>query len=559
MTIQFGVGKSNFADFRRADNYYVDKTEILYELVHETDNNVTLFTRPRRFGKTLMLSMMENFFNVRKDSRELFSGLDVLKHDSFCDKWMNQYPVLFVSFKDVEAETFEDAYRILQMKIAEVCKEYDDVFRESKVDQDDEQLFLKLKSMTAEKSVVKSALKIITRMLYAVYGKKAIVLVDEIDFPLARASEKNTIDNGYYREMVDLMRGVMSTTLKDNESLQFAVITGCLKIGKESVFTGTNNFVSYSVLDEDFSKYFGFSDREVAEILAAAGKHDKAELVKEWYDGYVFGNNHVYCPWDVMNYVSALNKRSDARPKNYWKNTSHNGILLSFVERTDFDVAGKFEQLLNGGTVYQTVSDELTYDSLHSSEENLWSVLLMTGYITKVDAEEDGETTELRIPNKEIASVFEDTVVEHFKNTVDTDAVNQLVRMLWDNDAEGATKVISDLLWNTISYHDYHEDYYHAFLAGIFVGRGYQVESNKEVGLGRPDILLVDRKNRRAIIIEAKRSSHEADMDADCDEALNQIVEKKYAEGLTGFVQILCFGISFYQKQAKMKSLLPKN
>lgn len=394
------------------------------------------------------------------------------------------------------------------------------------------------------------------RLMHDVYGKKVILLIDEYDVPLAKASEKDTKMNKYYSSMLDVIKGIMGTALKDNEFLEFAVITGCLRIAKESIFTGANNFASYSVLDADFSSYFGFSESEVGEILCAADRREQADVIKEWYDGYVFGDSYVYCPWDVMNYMSALKKRKDAKPKNYWKFTSHNGVLLTFVERTDFDVAEKFETLLNGGTVMQSISDELTYDTLHASEDNLWSVLLMTGYITKADPDEEGETVSLKIPNREIASIFEDTVVVHFRNTTDTAELNKLINALWESNEAEAAKRISDLLWNTISYNDYHEDYYHAFLTGIFVGRGYSVESNKEKGLGRPDILLKDKKNRRAIIIEAKRSKREADMDKDCEGAITQIVTERYAEGLYGYTQIFCYGISFFQKQAKVKRVV---
>lgn len=555
MDFKVGVGKSDFADLRKSDNYYVDKTKILYELVHDTDNKVTLFTRPRRFGKTLMISMIENFFNIRKDSREIFGGLKITEYEEFCDAWMNQYPVLSISFKDMEALTFDGAYKMLKTTVADVCKELDDLMEEGVVNDADAEIFRQLMYTSADEDKVKNSLKTIMRMLYAVYGKKVILLIDEYDVPLAKASEKDSAQNPFYSSMLDVIKGLMSTALKDNEYLKFAVITGCLKIAKESIFTGTNNFASYSVLDEDFSEYFGFSGDEVCELLAAADRQDKSDVIKEWYDGYVFGDSFVYCPWDVINYMSALKKRKNARPKNYWKNTSHNGILLSFVKRTDFKVKGKFETLMNGGTIVQNISDELAYDTLYSSEEHLWSVLLMTGYLTKADAGEEGRRVSLKIPNREIASIFEDTVVTYFQNMIDNSVQKSMMEALWNQDEQAASEVISDLLWKTISYNDYHEDYYHVFLAGAFVGLGYEVESNKEKGLGRPDILLKDEDHRRAIIIEAKRSERESDMDADCDEAIGQIISQKYAEGVYGYGQILCYGAAFFQKQAKLKKL----
>ena len=555
MNFKVGVGKSDFAALRTSGDYYVDKTGLIYELIENTDNAVTLFTRPRRFGKTLMMSMMENFFNIRKDSKELFKNLNIMQYDAFCEEWMNQYPVLFVSFKDVEAENFDDAFNMLKARIADVSKSYSDLADNNAVNKYDVETLIRLQAEKSSLSDIKNSLKTLMRMLHTTYGKQVILLIDEYDVPLAKASEKDTVDNKYYSKMLDVIKGIMSTALKDNEFLKFAVVTGCLRIAKESIFTGTNNFASYSVLDEDFSDYFGFSEEEVDDILAAADRSEKASAIKEWYDGYIFGNSYVYCPWDVINYLSTLKKRKDAKPKNYWKNTSHNGILLTFVKRTDFDVADKFESLLNGETVVQTISDELTYDSLHSSENNLWSVLLMTGYITKADADEDGETVSLKIPNREIASIFEDAVVKYFTDTVNVDTIKELISVLWEKDEVRAAEIISQLLWDTISYNDYHEDYYHAFLAGVFVGRGYSVDSNKEKGLGRPDILLKDKKNRRAIIIETKKSDKESDMGKDCDEALEQIVSQKYAEGLKGYKEILCYGAAFYQKQAKIKLL----
>lgn len=553
MAFTVSVGEADFAALRNDNAYYVDKTEIMYELVHDTNNKVTLFTRPRRFGKTLMMSMMENFFSIRKDSKSLFDNLDISKHKTFCKEWMNQYPVLFISFKDVEAEDFSGAYKMLASRLADVYKGLADIGKSDLVNPADKDIFSRLMYKKAEDDEVKNSVKTIMRMLYTVYGKQVILLIDEYDVPLTKASEKDTAKNQYYSKMLDVIKGIMSTALKDNEFLKFAVVTGCLRIAKESIFTGTNNFASYSVLDVDFSQYFGFSKKEITAILKAADRSETADTIKEWYDGYVFGNSYVYCPWDVINYLSALKKRRDAKPKNYWKNTSHNGILLTFVKRTDFDVSDKFEALLNGETIIQTISDELTYDTLHSTEDNLWSVLLMTGYITKADAKEEGETVSLKIPNREISSIFEDTVVRFFTDTVNDDTVKELINTLWEKDDVRATEIISGLLWDTISYNDYHEDYYHAFLAGVFVGRGYSVDSNKEKGLGRPDILLKDKKNRRAIIIEAKKSEKESDMDKDCKEAIKQIVKEKYAEGLNGYEEIICYGAAFFQKQVKLK------
>jgi len=555
MDFRVGIGKSDFAELRNEGDYYVDKTELIYELVEKANNDVTFFTRPRRFGKTLTMSMFENFFNIEKDSKSLFEGLDIMNHKEFCDEWMNHYPVLYLSFKDTEAENFIEAYKMLESRIADMCKEVALIGQNSKVNPADKEIFERLMFGTAAKNEIKNSLKTITRMMNTVYGRKVILLIDEYDVPLAKASERDTAENHYYQQMLDVVKGIMSVALKDNPFLQFAVVTGCMRIAKESIFTGANNFASYSVLDERYGNYFGFSEKEVEKLLLAADRIEAAQEIKEWYDGYIFGSSYVYCPWDVVNHVSSLRYKRTARPKNYWKNTSHNGILLTFVKRTDFKVKGKFETLMNGGTIVQTITDELTYDTLHSSEDNLWSVLLMTGYITKADVEEEGETVHLKIPNKEIASIFEDTVVALFKETIDNVTQKSMMDAFWGEDEKTAQKAISDLLWKTISYNDYHEDYYHAFLVGAFVGIGYEVESNKEKGLGRPDILLKDENNRRALIIEAKKSVKETDMEKDCEDALKQIVDEKYAEGLHGYEKVFCYGIAFYQKQAKVKLL----
>ena len=555
--MRIGVGGEFFDKLRESGCYYVDKTELIYELVHDTNNEVTLFTRPRRFGKTLMMSMLESFFDLNRDSREVFSGLNITKHEAFCSKWMNQYPVLFLSFKDVEGLTFKSAYDMLALALSDLCMKHLELRECDRISREDVTVFNRLAKREAKESDVKGALKTIMRMMSILYGRQVILLIDEYDVPLAKANEEKEGGQRYYPQMLEVIRGILSTALKSNEYLKFAVVTGCLKIAKESIFTGVNNFASYSVMDEDFSSYFGFTQSEVDSLLIAAGREEKSVVFKEWYDGYLFGCESVYCPWDVIRYAAALQKHDNAKPKNYWKNTSNNGIIRDFVERTDFHINRKFETLLNGGSITQTVSDELTYDTLHETEDNLWSVLLMTGYLTKADPENDGNTISLRIPNKEIATIFQDTVVSYFSDHVDASEQKAMMEALWSGDENAASIAISKLLWKTISYMDYHEDYYHAFLTGIFVGRGYEVESNKERGLGRPDIRLTDDANRRVLIIEAKKSDRKDQMEKDCEEALRQILDQEYAEGMDEY-HVICYGIAFYQKSALVKRLSPE-
>ena len=552
------VGKESFDEIRNDKSYYVDKTELIYDLLNSTDNKVTLFTRPRRFGKTLMMSMMESFFSIQKgDSQVLFAGLNIMKHEAFCAEWMNQYPVLFLTLKGVEALSFEDAYEKLQVKLAGLCKTHEQLLESDKIDSDDRKVFLDLKAQQASYANVADSLKTIMRMMAAVYEKPVILLIDEYDVPLAKASEQNTEENQYYAKMLDVIRGMFDAALKGNEFLKFAVVTGCLRIAKESIFTGTNNFMSYSVLDDDFSEYFGFTQDEVDRMLEEADREERTEDIRSWYDGYVFGNRSVYCPWDVTSYVAALIRNRNAKLKNYWNNTSNNGILLTFVNRTEFDVSDKFETLLNGGTILQTISDELTYDTLHESEENLWSVLLMTGYLTKADPEADGDTVEIKIPNTEISNIFELTVVKHFNGALALDRSKQkeLMKALWDGDENTASRMMTDILFETISYHDYHENYYHAFMTGIISGLGYAVKSNQENGLGRSDIDVREKRRKRGMLLEAKKSKKEEDMEKDALEGRQQIIDKEYLRGFNGFDSVICYGISFFQKKAFVKKL----
>lgn len=548
------VGADIFDKLIKGNGYYVDKTEILYELVEETSNEVTLFTRPRRFGKTLTMSMMESFFDIRRESRAVFEGLHIMEHAEFCEEWMNRYPVLFISLKDVEGLTFEKAYGKLKTVIANLCKKHAYLESAEKVIPADAELFRKLQYETADASNVENSVITIMRMMNSVYEMPVILLIDEYDVPLAKA-----YSNGYYQEMLDVIRGIMSISLKTNEYLKFAVITGCLRMPKESIFTGVNNFASYSILDDDFSQYFGFTQSEIEKLLADFHQSAKIDAVREWYDGYVFGDKEIYCPWDAVSYVRDLLKRKNAKPKPYWENTSGNGAIKAFFEMENVDISDKFETLLNGGTITENVTAALTYEDAYDSEENLWSILLMTGYLTLPHPGEPGEAegsraVELRIPNQEIAAIFQKSVVDHFNENVDQSQIKELMQAMWNGDEEHASEALSDLLWNTISYMDYHEDYYHAFVSGIFVGRGrYSVRSNKERGLGRPDVDLRDKKNRRAMIIEVKKAESKKRMEYWCDNAIRQIIDNEYAKDMNGYTKVLCYGITFFEKSAMVK------
>ncbi len=547
--INVPVGISNFEKIRQDGYYYVDKTGLIKDMLKNKIPEVTLITRPRRFGKTLAMSMLASFFDIRRDSKKLFQGLNISKEQQLCNDWMNQYPTLFLSFKDVDGTIFENALGLLQFTIAELCKKHTYLIESDVVDQDDKETFRKLKSMGSNLPELQGSIIMLMNMMKAYYNKPVILLIDEYDVPIAKASS-----NGYYKEMLEVMKAMLSTALKDNEALKFAVVTGCLKIAKESVFTGTNNFVSDTISSERYNEYYGFIQKDVDQILQDAQIEEKASDIKEWYDGYRFGEFDVYCPWDVMNYLWDLTNNQNAKPVSYWKNTSDNAIIRSFIDYSGAAIKKKLEILISGGSIRQQIEENLTYDYLHSSEENLWSILYLTGYLTNASEQDTDGTIELKIPNKEIKEIFETTVKKWFEDNAKTIDRKELFDAVWTGNADILTKEIGTLLRMTISYHDYKEDFYHAFLAGIFAGAGYVVESNKEHGEGRSDIVIYDDYEGKVAIFEAKKSQNPEEMKLDCEKAIKQINEKMYAnEFEDAYDEILCYGISFFKKRCLVK------
>ena len=552
------VGVSDFEEIRRNGYYYVDKSGLIGELLGTTGTKVTLITRPRRFGKTLGMSMLESFFDIQKDNKALFEELEIAKRHELCMEWMNQWPTVFVSFRQVDGLNFNSAYDMLTLVISELYKKHLYLLDSDKVDSFDKEIVKQLIQGTASAKDTKGSLMLLTRLMYQQYGKPVILLIDEYDVPVAKANS-----NGYYEEMLDVMKGLMQA-LKDNQALCFAVITGCLKIAKESIFTGTNNFISDTITDSRLNEYFGFVQSEVDQILKDADVLDKAESIREWYDGYHFGDFDVYCPWDVMNYLLELQRNPKAKPVSYWKNTSDNAVIRSFIDYAGSNITGKLETLLAGGTIVQRVDENLTYDYLHSSENNLWSMLYLTGYLTKAREEDyngklaDG-TVALMIPNAEIKEIFETTVVKWFDDSTKKCDRSTLFHAVWNGDSENLTKEMNALLRRTISYHDYKEDFYHAFLAGIFTGAGYMVDSNKEHGEGRSDVVVYDPINGRVAIFEAKYTKSLDKLESACDAALQQIDDRMYAEEYEDdYDQILCYGISFFKKRCMVKKKLAK-
>ncbi|MCB6744966.1 AAA family ATPase [Anaerostipes hadrus] len=544
------VGISDFERIRELNYYYVDKTGLIKTLLQGEMDQVTLITRPRRFGKTMAMNMVASFLDIRKDSKELFDGLEISKEKEICKNWMNQYPTLFLSLKDVDGTTFENAFNMLKFVISSLCSQNSYLETGENIRENEKDIFSRLRSQTASITDIKGSIVTIMNMMQSYYEKPVILLIDEYDVPIAKAS-----NNGYYKEMLEVIKGMLSTALKDNSSLKFAVITGCLKIAKESIFTGTNNFVSDTISSTRYNEYYGFTQQDVDKLLADAEIEEKADLIKEWYDGYNFGEFEVYCPWDVMNYLRDLQNDLNARPVSYWKNTSDNAIIRSFIDYTGAAIRKKLEVLIAGGSICQKIEEDLTYDYLHSSEDNVWSILYLTGYLTKVGERDKDDQIELRIPNKEVKEIFESTVRKWFEDSARVTNRKDLFDAVWNKDADKVTKEISTLLRMTISYYDYREDFYHAFLAGIFAGAGYSVESNREHGEGRSDIVIYNDVTGQVAVFEAKYSRKLEDLEKDCQKALDQINTKMYAKEFEdAYEEVLCYGIAFYKKRCLVKS-----
>lgn len=548
------IGISDFEEIRGNHFYYVDKSGLIAEILRSESVKVSLITRPRRFGKTLGMSMLESFFDIRRQSRNLFEGLEITRYTELCDRWMNHWPTIFVSFRRVDGLDFQGAYDMLSLVISELFRNHLYLLDSDRVNDYDKRTIKRIAEGEATVKDMKDSLVLLIGAMRQHYNKKVILLMDEYDVPIAKANS-----HGYYQEMLDVIKGIMQA-LKDNSALQFAVITGCLKIAKESIFSGTNNFVSDTITDSRLNEYFGFTQEDMAYILRDLDAQEYAYKIKNWYDGYHFGDFDVYCPWDVMNYLHDLQRNPQAEPCGYWKNTSDNAIIRSFIDHAGSTITKKLETLLAGGYIVQRIDEDLTYDYLHSSEDNLWSVLYLTGYLTRVREEEltdavpEGMTV-LVIPNAEIKEIFETTVIQWFDDSTKQWSRRELFDAVWNEDSEKVAEEMNKLLRKTISYHDYREDFYHAFLAGIFAGAGYAVESNREHGEGRSDVVVSDPMNGRVAVFEAKYADSLHSMERKCDEALCQMDEKMYArEYEDDYDQIVCYGIAFFKKRCLVRS-----
>ena len=555
--LKIPVGISDFAKIQNYGYYYVDKTGLISDLLEKETAEVTLITRPRRFGKTMGMSMLANFFDIRRDSQAMFEGLEISKNEALCSEWMNQWPVLFLTFKDVDGLTFASAKEMLLNRIAAIYNDHSYLLEGTRVQENDRKVFERLAdevSGNPTDAMLKTSIVLLMRLMRNHYGKPVILLIDEYDVPIAKASAK-----GYYPEMLEVIKGLMSTALKDNDALRFAVITGCLRIAKESIFTGTNNFVSDTISSSHLNEYFGFTQADVDRLLKDADCQEHADDIKNWDDGYHFGDLDVYCPWDVMNYLRDLQRNPKAKPASYWKNTSDNSIIRSFIDYAGRSISRKLETLLSGGYILQRIEENLTYDYLHSSEENLWSILYLTGYLTQVREEDlpdplPEKMSALMIPNAEVQEIFETTIQKWFDESAQTWNRKALFDAVWSGNTETLTEEMNKLLRKTISYHDYREDFYHAFLAGIFAGAGYEVDSNKEHGEGRSDVVVLDPEGDRVAIFEAKYSRTQDAMSKDCAAALEQIEDRQYAKEFEDdYDLVLCYGIAFYKKRCLVR------
>ena len=550
--LKLPVGIENFEDIRRSGFYYIDKTM----LIEQTLNNwskVTLFTRPRRFGKTLGMSMLRSFFEIGTD-KSLFDGLYISQNKALCDEHMGKYPVIFLTLKGVEGLTFADAKMMLKSILStEMDRHYYLKTSEALTDED-KAYFVKMLTGTDEN--INDSIRKLSQLLYKHYGKKVVILIDEYDVPLDKAYQ-----NGYYHEMVSLIRGLFGQALKTNDYLQFAILTGCLRISKESIFTGLNNFEVVSIMDSMYDECFGFTDKEVQEILKYFNLSEHYTDVREWYDGYHFGNTDIYCPWDVIRYCKSLCADPTAKPQDFWSNSSGNALVRSFIDKADVQTKDEIERLIAGKYIEKEISQELTYDEIDKSIANLWSVLFTTGYLTKQGVTDDGKVR-LSIPNREIKNLFIKKIREWFSDTTANDGktLEQFCNAFVEKDTEKIEELFGDYLWNTISIRDTavakdkKENFYHGILLGLL---GYKaswlIKSNTESGTGYSDILVEVPNNRTGIVIELKYAEN-GDMDAACNEALKQIEEKSYVDKLKqdGMRNFIKYGIACFKKDCKV-------
>ena len=547
------IGVENFEEIINKNYYYIDKTLLIKDLI-DLKSKVNLFTRPRRFGKTLNMSMLRCFFEKSEEDRlHLFAGTRIMDAG---EKYLNesgQYPVIFLSLKSMKQGSYESAFYCLKEEIGREFSRHRDLLENLPAAEAREKYY-RFAVQTARDEEYLTALKFLSECLYAFYGKKAIILIDEYDVPL-----ENAYFSGFYDQMVTLIRSLFESALKTNDTLEFAVVTGCLRISKESIFTGLNNLNIVSIMDTSYAEYFGFTQEEVDQMLVFYGLEQNRDAVRSWYDGYQFGNTEVYNPWSVINYINSCRKNKDALFRPYWSNTSSNSIVRTLVEKSDLSVRQEIEALIEGKTITKPIHEDITYDDMDSTQDNLWNFLFFTGYLKKISERQDGDDilVEMAIPNREVRYIYKNTVLRWFEEETKHKKLSPLYDSILDGDRKKMAEILSENLMETISFYDYQESYYHGFLAGMLKNIGsYIVLSNRESGNGRPDIILKYPSVRgKAVIIEIKVARTYQELESKCDEALKQIEDQKYEEALRqeGYSDILKYGVAFYRKECMVK------
>ena len=551
------IGIDDFKNLRENDFYYIDKTLFIKEIL-DNRSEVKLFTRPRRFGKTLELSMLKYFFEAghdpggfETDNSGLFQGLKIMDAGERYTRHLGQYPVICISLKSARQPDFEKAFIMLKRQIADEFRRHKYVT--DSLEESDKLRYNLIMNETDEDAQYLDALAFLSRILNEYHKRKVIILMDEYDVPLENAYFK-----GFYDKMTDFIRSLFESALKTNPNLEFAVITGCLRVTKESIFTGLNNLEIISIMNKNYAEYFGFTPKEVESMLCDYGIEGKSDEVKQWYDGYLFGNTEVYNPWSVINYVKAVSADQGAFPKPYWANTSSNSIVRELVERADGSVKQEMEELIAGGSIEKPVHEDITYDEVYKTEDNLWNFLFFTGYLKKLSERFDGEMVylTLAVPNTEVKLIYRNTILDWFNQNIKKKDFSALYRGILQRETDVLEREISKNLMETISFFDYKEDYYHGFLAGLLkMMDGYTLKSNRESGLGRSDLLLLSSPYEGvAVIIELKAADSFAQLEDSAREALCQIREKRYdAElKLEGYRTFLYYGISFFKKLCRV-------
>lgn len=547
------VGVENFEEIIDKGYYYVDKTLLIRDLI-DLRGKVNLFTRPRRFGKTLNMSMLRYFFEkAEEDRRYLFQRTKIMDAGEKYRSEMGKYPVISLSLKSMKQGSYEEAFHCLKEEIADEFKKHLELLGKLETE-DDRKKYDQLANRRAPGEEYLNSLQFLSQCLYSCYGSKAVILIDEYDVPL-----ENAYFRGFYDRMVDLIRSLFESALKTNDALEFAVVTGCLRISKESIFTGLNNLNVISITDKTYAEHFGFTQEEVDRMLERYGLMEKREDVKRWYDGYQFGDTEVYNPWSVINYVNSSYRDKDVLFKPYWSNTSSNSIVRTLVEKADISAKQEIEALIDGGTITKPIHEDITYDEMDSTQENLWNFLFFTGYLKKISEYQNGEDiyVEMAIPNSEVRYIYKNAVRRWFEEKTDKKDLSPLYESILNGDREKMAEILSENLMETISFYDYQESYYHGFLAGMLKNIGnYIVLSNRESGNGRPDLLLKYPSVRgKAVILEIKIAKTYRELEQKCDEALEQIEAQRYEEPLRqeGYSDILKYGVAFYRKECVVK------